>query len=123
MKKLAVIMVLTSLMSCNDVETSTKTETPSVNVDSQASPGEPEVENFQIKGLGMINRSEYPITFFEPGNVEKTLLPGESCDYEIIQTSAIIKISGQDDQWGLERQKRYQIIIDSSGRWNIEQIR
>lgn len=126
MKKMLFILSALIIISCNDsATTEAYPEDATVSGDSLLPDSmfnnNDQVE-VQIRGIGVINRGDESITFFEAGNQEKTLEPGESCDYEILNNSAIIQISGQDDQWGLERQKRYQLIIDSSGRWDIEQI-
>ena len=125
MKKLLLISttIITFSYGCNPT-TTTETETTTTEEAAPApmeSPVTNDPEN-QIRGVGLINRGNESITFFEPGNQEQTLGPGESCDYEIANNSAVIKISGQEDQWGLERQKRYQLVIDSSGKWDIEQL-
>lgn len=125
MKKSVVILcAFLCVISCNNPSSKTSTESPSETTELPPLDTMFNNENseLQIRGIGVINRGEVPVTFFEPGNQERTLNPDESCDYEISNAFALIKISGQDDQWSLEKQKRYQLIIDDSGAWDIEEI-
>lgn len=106
---LVIILLLTSTGSCHNGAT-------------DSIPTAEEQMQIQIRGIGIKNRGNDSVIVYEQNNKKQLLYPGESCDYSILNSPSILMIVGQNDQWEVESQKRYQLVIDSTGSWVIEEV-
>ena len=117
MKALLIFFILFFFISCGNSPTGT--EAPAKDFQGNSKEDNPDM---QIRGIGLKNNGSDSVIVFENNNKEQLLYPGESCDYLIFNSPSIIMVVGQNDQWIVEKQKRYQLVMDSNGIWLMEEV-